>query len=115
MAVLQIQRIPYSAPREQFIEALKKDGCVVVQEFTSLDALEQARQEVEPWLQKSAEKKSEVGGKVAPIQSLRGITILIRAVSYLSAQWRHPNLHSSGWTQQDCPREVLLRSVVPGG
>ncbi|KAI9043025.1 phytanoyl-CoA dioxygenase family protein [Aspergillus affinis] len=55
-----IQRIPYSAPRDSFINALKKDGCVIVQDFTTLEALEQARQEVEPWLSQE-NNGSEVG------------------------------------------------------
>ncbi|PLB46605.1 hypothetical protein P170DRAFT_466062 [Aspergillus steynii IBT 23096] len=55
-----IQRIPYSAPRDEFINALKKDGCVIVQDFTTLETLEQARQEVEPWLAQE-DKRSKVG------------------------------------------------------
>ncbi|KAL4800869.1 hypothetical protein BDV19DRAFT_375510 [Aspergillus venezuelensis] len=56
---MSIQRIPYTAPRSTFIEALKRDGCVIVQDFTTLETLEQARKEVEPWLNK--ESNSEVG------------------------------------------------------
>ncbi|KAL2870541.1 phytanoyl-CoA dioxygenase family protein [Aspergillus lucknowensis] len=54
-----VQRIPYSAPREEFIDALKKDGCVIVQNFTTLETLEQARLEVEPYL--NQEENSKVG------------------------------------------------------
>jgi hypothetical protein len=62
MATPSVQRIPYDAPREQFINALKKDGCVIVQNFTTLETLEQARLEVEPWLNK--EDNSQVGGEI---------------------------------------------------
>ena len=46
MATPTVQRIPYSAPREEFINALKKDGSVIVQNFTDPETLEQARLEV---------------------------------------------------------------------
>ncbi|KAL4941975.1 hypothetical protein BDV06DRAFT_235702 [Aspergillus oleicola] len=52
-------KIPYSASRSDFIAALKRDGCVIVQNFTTLETLEQARKEVEPYLDK--ESNSEVG------------------------------------------------------
>lgn len=61
MATPIVQRIPYSAPREEFINALKRDGCVIVQNFTNLETLEQARIEVEPWLNKDG--NSQVGGE----------------------------------------------------
>ena len=38
------------------------DGCVIAKDFTTLETLEQARQEVEPWLAQE-DKRSEVGGK----------------------------------------------------
>ncbi|KAL4909533.1 hypothetical protein BDW74DRAFT_187604 [Aspergillus multicolor] len=56
---MSIQRIPYSAPRQAFIDALKRDGCVIVQDFTALEVLEQARREVEPYLNKDS--NSQVG------------------------------------------------------
>lgn len=59
--IMSVQRIPYSAPREQFINALKRDGCVIVQNFTTPETLAQARREVEPYLNK--ESNSEVGGE----------------------------------------------------
>ncbi|KAL4928786.1 uncharacterized protein BDV17DRAFT_291413 [Aspergillus undulatus] len=49
---MSVQRLPYSAPREDFINALKRDGCVIVQNFTTLETLEQARREVELYLNK---------------------------------------------------------------
>ncbi|EEA23325.1 hypothetical protein TMatcc_002184 [Talaromyces marneffei ATCC 18224] len=59
MATPTVQRILYSAPREEFIHALKRDGCVIVQNFTDLQTLEQARLEVDPWLNKN--DNSQVG------------------------------------------------------
>ncbi|PYH99836.1 hypothetical protein BO71DRAFT_341629 [Aspergillus ellipticus CBS 707.79] len=55
-----IQRLPYSSPREDFINALKKDGCVIIQDFTTLEALAQAKEEVTPWLEKET-TQSKVG------------------------------------------------------
>lgn len=63
-----VQRIPYSAPRADFISALEKDGCVVVQNFTDLDTLAQAKREVQPYLD-AEDKASKVGGKCATITS----------------------------------------------
>ena len=61
MTAGSIQRIPYSAPREKFISALKKDGLVIVKDFTTLDVLEQARREVLPYLDADSEN-NKVGG-----------------------------------------------------
>lgn len=59
-----IQRIPYSSPLETFINALKNDGCVIVQDFTTHEALNQARSEVQPYLDAAAgHKNSQLGGK----------------------------------------------------
>ncbi|KAF4310748.1 phytanoyl-dioxygenase family protein [Botryosphaeria dothidea] len=55
-----IQRLPYSAPRADFISALKKDGCVIIQNFTNLDTLAQAQREVRPYLD-GEDKGSKVG------------------------------------------------------
>lgn len=57
-----IQRLPYSAPRADFISALKKDGCVIIQNFTNLDTLAQAQREVRPYLD-GEDKGSKVGGE----------------------------------------------------
>lgn len=62
MAAASIQRIPYSASRDLFIDALKKDGCVIVEGFTTVELLEQARQEVQPFLDADGQKTSKVGG-----------------------------------------------------
>ncbi|KAL2810068.1 hypothetical protein BJX63DRAFT_434590 [Aspergillus granulosus] len=56
---MSVQRIPYSAPRQDFINALKKDGCVIVQDSTDLEALAQARSEVEPYLNR--DRNSKIG------------------------------------------------------
>ncbi|KAL1629961.1 hypothetical protein SLS54_000820 [Diplodia seriata] len=55
-----IRRIPYSAPRADFIAALERDGCVVVQSFTDLHTLVQAKREVQPYLD-AEDKGTKVG------------------------------------------------------
>ncbi|CAI6340159.1 unnamed protein product [Periconia digitata] len=47
---MSIQRIPYDAPRADFVAALEKDGCVIVTNFTTSSVLEKARSEVQPYL-----------------------------------------------------------------
>jgi len=59
---MSIQRIPYSKPRSDFITALQKDGCVVVTGFTDDETLEQARKEVQPFLD-----AEEVGSTVGAL------------------------------------------------
>ncbi|PYH45960.1 uncharacterized protein BP01DRAFT_415450 [Aspergillus saccharolyticus JOP 1030-1] len=63
MTQSHIERIPYSAPRGTFIDALKREGCVIVQNFSTPETLEQARQEVQPWLEKE-EHRSKLGGRL---------------------------------------------------
>ncbi|KAF2644796.1 hypothetical protein P280DRAFT_180115 [Massarina eburnea CBS 473.64] len=57
---MSIQRILYNAPRSDFIAALEKDGCVVITGFTDEATLEEARKEVQPYLD-SEEPNSKVG------------------------------------------------------
>ncbi|KKY14192.1 putative phytanoyl- dioxygenase family protein [Diplodia seriata] len=61
-----IRRIPYSAPRADFIAALETDGCVVVQNFTDLHTLAQAKREVQPYLD-AEDKGTKLGGESAAI------------------------------------------------
>lgn len=58
-----VQRIAREAGLEAFLDALKKDGCVVVQDFTDLESLEESVKEVQPYLDASAaaSSKSTVG------------------------------------------------------
>lgn len=58
---MSIKRIPYSAPREEFIRAIEQDGCVIIQNFTTKEKLAQAQREVQPYLD-ADEKTSTVGG-----------------------------------------------------
>jgi hypothetical protein len=58
----QIQRIPRSAPLARFVDALQRDGCVVVQDFTDVTTLAQAQREVQPYLDAQEDGK-KVGGK----------------------------------------------------
>ncbi|PSN73390.1 hypothetical protein BS50DRAFT_672283 [Corynespora cassiicola Philippines] len=57
---MSIQHIPYTAPRTEFIEALEKNGGVIVTDFTDGVTLEQARKEVQPYLDVD-EPDSQVG------------------------------------------------------
>ncbi|KAL6245059.1 hypothetical protein RBB50_007834 [Rhinocladiella similis] len=50
-AAPRIQRIQRSAPLSRFIEALEKDGCVIVSDFTDESTLRQADEEIRPWLE----------------------------------------------------------------
>ncbi|KAK8244963.1 hypothetical protein HDK77DRAFT_509462 [Phyllosticta capitalensis] len=59
-----LQRLPYDAPREAFIAALEKDGCVIIQNFTTSDKLAQAKAQVQPYLDAEA-KGSKVGAPSA--------------------------------------------------
>jgi hypothetical protein len=62
MATSSIQKISYSAPRQDFISALERDGCVIVKNFTDIETLEKAQSEVQPYLDAN-DKGSKVGGK----------------------------------------------------
>jgi hypothetical protein len=57
---MSIQRIPYSRPRSAFVEAIERDGCVIVTDFTNNATLEEVRKEVQPCLDANDEK-SQVG------------------------------------------------------
>ncbi|RWQ95056.1 hypothetical protein C8Q69DRAFT_468735 [Paecilomyces variotii] len=57
---MSIKRIPYSAPREEFISAIEKDGCVIIQNFTTKEKLARAQSEVQPYLDADGEM-SKVG------------------------------------------------------
>ena len=57
---MSIQRIPYDSPRSAFLSALEKDGCVIVTSFTDAGTVEDARKEVQPYLDANDEK-SQVG------------------------------------------------------
>ncbi|KAF2501518.1 hypothetical protein BU16DRAFT_477258 [Lophium mytilinum] len=45
-----LRRIPYDSPRSAFIEALENNGCVIVQNFTTQEALAEAKKDVQPYL-----------------------------------------------------------------
>jgi len=64
-----VQRIPYSAPRENFISALEKEGCVIIQNFTDFETLRKANDEVRPILDANQE-----GSKVGALKSSNGGT-----------------------------------------
>ncbi|KAF4979793.1 hypothetical protein FZEAL_4067 [Fusarium zealandicum] len=49
-----VQRISREAGRQAFIDAIEKDGCVIVKDFTDMQSLEDAQLEVQPFLDASA-------------------------------------------------------------
>lgn len=48
-----VQRIAREAGLQAFIEAIEKDGCVIIKDFTDLKSLEAADTEVKPYLDAS--------------------------------------------------------------
>lgn len=58
----RVRKISRSAPLSQFIEAVEQDGCVIISDFTDKATVEQANQEVKPWLEKQ-DSGAKVGGK----------------------------------------------------
>jgi len=68
-----VKRISRSAPLSHFVEALEKDGCVIVQDFTDVATLNQSMNEVKPWLE-----KQDTGAKVGALQGkTRTVTKLV--------------------------------------
>ena len=59
----KVQRLPRSAELERFSEALKKDGCVIVEDFTDMKTLERANREIDPWLQRLRQDDMKEDGK----------------------------------------------------
>jgi ectoine hydroxylase-related dioxygenase (phytanoyl-CoA dioxygenase family) len=57
---MSVQRIAYSSPRSTFVEAIERDGCVIVTGFTDDSTLEEARKEVQPYLD-TQDSNSTVG------------------------------------------------------
>ncbi|KAK2610249.1 hypothetical protein N8I77_003698 [Diaporthe amygdali] len=57
-----VQRISRGAGLQSFVEAIERDGCVVVQDFTDLASIEAANREVQPYIDASlTEAGSTVG------------------------------------------------------
>jgi hypothetical protein len=60
--VTMVQRIVRQAGLDAFIKAVEQDGCVIIQDFTDAESLEQAQTEVQPFLDESAAaSRSTVG------------------------------------------------------
>lgn len=85
-----IQRIPYSAPREDFIRAIERDGCVIIQDLTTPEVLAQAQKEVQPCLDAN-EEMSTVGGRHSSLRSPVWTDKLTRC----SAEWRHEDMYEA--------------------
>lgn len=57
-----VQRIARAAGLQAFIDAVKTDGCVIIKDFTDVQTLQAAREEVQPYLDASlSESGSTVG------------------------------------------------------
>ncbi|OTB01183.1 hypothetical protein M426DRAFT_14760 [Hypoxylon sp. CI-4A] len=57
-----VQRISREAGLQAFLDAVEKDGCVIIKDFTNLESLADAQKEVQPYLDASiAESGSTVG------------------------------------------------------
>ena len=56
-----VQRISRTAGLQAFIDAVEKDGCVIIKDFTDPESLADAQKEVQPYLDASAASGSTVG------------------------------------------------------
>ncbi|EXJ82789.1 hypothetical protein A1O3_06604 [Capronia epimyces CBS 606.96] len=76
----RVKRISRSAPFSQFIEAVEQDGCVIVRDFTDPATVEQANQEVKPWLERqdAGAKVGALGGKTRTVTKLVGRSPTVR-------------------------------------
>lgn len=81
-----IQRIDVHEPAETFIEALKRDGLVVVQNFASSEELADSLQEVQPYL--DADKPWE--GKLFPPETKRCFRLIARSKTVREKFFSHP-------------------------
>ncbi|KAI2464469.1 hypothetical protein F4781DRAFT_412910 [Annulohypoxylon bovei var. microspora] len=71
----QIQRVRRSEGTERFIQALEKDGGVIIEDFADVEIIEQANAEVRPWIE---EQKSFQGAKVGALGgNTRTVTRLV--------------------------------------
>ena len=70
----RIKRLSRSAPFSLFVEALEADGCVIVKDFTNKAALEEAGEEVRPWLE-GQENGITVGGMTSLVESVYNVLI----------------------------------------
>ena len=59
----QVQRLSRSQPIADFIDVLERDGCVVVSDFTSAEAVNRANAEIQPYLDAQGEPGAKVGGE----------------------------------------------------
>ncbi|KAI1461771.1 hypothetical protein F4805DRAFT_413317 [Annulohypoxylon moriforme] len=71
----RIQRLKRSEGTEKFIQALEKDGGVIIEDFADIATIEQANTEVKPWIE---EQKSSQGAKVGALSGkTRTVTRLV--------------------------------------
>lgn len=62
-AVPKVQRLSRAQPIADFVSVLERDGCVVVSDFTSAEAVSRANAEVQPYLDEQGKPGAKVGGK----------------------------------------------------
>ena len=58
-----VRRLQRSAPLSMFVEALEHDGCVIIKDFTDRATIEEADEEIRPWLEKVEEEVKGGGMK----------------------------------------------------
>lgn len=92
-----VQRISREAGLEAFIKAVEQDGCVIIKDFTDLEALEQAGKEVQPYLDASLEASgSTVGalnGGTATCTRLIGRSQTVREKFFSDSLYQASSLH----------------------
>lgn len=68
----EVRRLSRSAAPSAFVEALEQDGCVIVKDFTDKATLQQADDEVRPWLEREG-GGATVGGMLDFFQCVDSI------------------------------------------
>ncbi|KAJ9610796.1 hypothetical protein H2200_005573 [Cladophialophora chaetospira] len=76
----RVKRLSRSDSLSQFIEALEVDDCVIVKDFTDRATLEEANEEVRPWLEKKEDgvKVGALQGKTRTVTGLIGKSATVR-------------------------------------
>lgn len=58
-----VERLSRSRPITDFVDVLERDGCVVISDFTSVEAVNRANAEIQPYLDAQGEQGAKVGGE----------------------------------------------------
>ena len=98
------QRISRAAGLQAFIDAIEKDGCVIIQDFTDLESLASAQAEVQPYLDASiADSGSKVGalnGGTATCTRLVGRSKTAREQFFSDSLYQVRNQHTCSQARQ---------------